>query len=853
MKTLKKIGIIVLIVILTIVPLVYGIAYFFRDDIKAYAIEELNNQLATKMTIDGIDFSLFSAFPNVSLKLTNVKLEESNNVTGENMIEADEILLVFNIVKVLQQEFKFYKLVIKDAKLNLCVGKDGKVNYDILKKAEEGKNKPDEEQKPVEVDFEAIELVNTSVSYSNKQNNQGYYTHFDDAALKGNFKETAYTMAVNGRGKVLALKIDGQEYLKEKSLKINSRLNVTDNIYQFDKSTFTINGLDFSALGNFIVEDEVKVDVNLKGEKMTIQSFLSLLPNDVAQQMNDLGSEGDFYFNAKLTGSTGDTYGPLLKADFGVSNGTIKKKEMQVALTDVDTKGEYKGNTGNLKESELYLNNITALLNDRRVSGDVRVLGLSNPKLIIRAFGELSLPDVKQLVGIEEIESISGLLDFDVSLAGRADDFTSAEGFTRVSSMGEASFKNIGFKVADNHLQYTDVSGSVKLKQGNVLVKEIIGKVAGNEVSYTGEIVNLLPYILKDNQRMLVKGKMVAENLSINSLLPPVSEPTTNSNGEVNATSNDNALANLPDDIKFALIFEVGKLTYDEFNAEKVKGKLAFTKDYFDIRDVSLLSSGGSWYFKADLRPVNDNEYITTAKVTCDDVDIRELFRQFNNFGQEAMTYENLKGRLSSREISFACIYDKQFNANLDDLYTYAKVKLEDGQLINFEPMMGLSNHIKVEELRDIKFSTIENTIEIKNQTIAIPNMQINNSALNIGVSGTHTFENFLDYKFKIKMSDYLSKKYNFRSKLNKEDFEETNDGQVYLYVFMKGHIDNLIYNYDKKAVKEKMKQSIVEEKQVAKKVLKDEINFILGRDKDTSIDNSLPEELDENEYEWDE
>ena len=81
---------------------------------------------------------------------------------------------------------------------------------------------------------------------------------------------------------------------------------------------------------------------------------------------------------------------------------------------------------------------------------------------------------------------------------------------------------------------------------------------------------------------------------------------------------------------------------------------------------------------------------------------------------------------------------------------------IEKGELIKFEPMKVLSKYISVSELEDIKFSTLQNQIEIKDRKVFIPKMDIISSAMNVTLSGVHGFDNSVDYHFKVLMSDIL-------------------------------------------------------------------------------------------------
>ena len=78
-----------------------------------------------------------------------------------------------------------------------------------------------------------------------------------------------------------------------------------------------------------------------------------------------------------------------------------------------------------------------------------------------------------------------------------------------------------------------------------------------------------------------------------------------------------------------------------------------------------------------------------------------------------------------------------------------------------------------MEDLYNIRFATLSNRIQIKNQVITIPEMDIKNNALNLTVSGYQWFNGDLDYYIKIKMNELLSKKFQTKRKIKEEDFEK--------------------------------------------------------------------------------
>jgi AsmA-like C-terminal region len=208
-------------------------------------------------------------------------------------------------------------------------------------------------------------------------------------------------------------------------------------------------------------------------------------------------------------------------------------------------------------------------------------------------------------------------------------------------------------------------------------------------------------------------------------------------------------------------------------------------------------------------------------EATVTKLNIQKLFFEMGNFGQTVLTDKNLRGNVTST-IQFASVWSKTLNVNIDKIFATADVVIENGELISFEPMLKLSRFVKGTDLRNIKFSTLKNNIAIGNRKINVPLMEISSSALNITASGIHTFDNIVDYKIKMRMSELLGKKV---KNLNTEfgTIEEDGMGSWHLYLSMKGPLDNPKFSYDRKSVEQNITKTIKTEKDNFLKILKEE------------------------------
>ena len=202
------------------------------------------------------------------------------------------------------------------------------------------------------------------------------------------------------------------------------------------------------------------------------------------------------------------------------------------------------------------------------------------------------------------------------------------------------------------------------------------------------------------------------------------------------------------------------------------------------------------------------------------------LLGQIKNFGQNFIEDKHLKGS-GSAEVQLQSFWDPGFVLNSKKLNVKSHLTIEKGELIDFEPLQNLSSYVSVEDLRDVKFSTLENTIEIDNSIIYIPAMEIKSSALSVYLSGTHTFNKKIDYQIKLLLSEILSNKFrkeNTDIEKTYGEIEKNEEGFSTIYLKMTGNTENPEISFDRIRIREKLKESIANEKEEVTRIIKQEV-----------------------------
>ena len=147
--------------------------------------------------------------------------------------------------------------------------------------------------------------------------------------------------------------------------------------------------------------------------------------------------------------------------------------------------------------------------------------------------------------------------------------------------------------------------------------------------------------------------------------------------------------------------------------------------------------------------------------------------------------------------------------------------------------MIGKNNINSFEKkLLDLKFEQLSNTLIIKNGIITIPQMSISSSALDIEVSGQHTFDNKIDYRFGFRLRD-------IKEKETSEFGEIIDDGTgLRVFVRMYGTMDNPIVEWDKASKKEQAKKNREEEKETVREMFKSEFGMFKN---DSTVKEYIP------------
>lgn len=819
---------------LLLIGVVLLLGYIYRDKVKMYVVNEANKYLNTVVIVnpEDIDLTLLSSFPDASVEFRNVKALDAIDIPKrDTLLKAGKIGLAFNIFDLFSGNYNIHRITVADASLNVWIDKNGKDNYHFLKTSADTAAA---DTGHVSFVLESIELSNVAVRYRDRQTKSEVKIDLKETVCSGNFTDEKFTLHTESSFYVHQLKSGGTTYFSENSGTLNLDAAVDQGIGSYTFETCVLRLADFALdINGGLVEkgNDYLLDLSVKGNDIDLPATLSLLPASYHDRLKNFDYEGRFIAEATIKGLTGDSAEPVVEATFAAEKGMeMAKKDGSLTIKDIVLKGSFSNAPG---KSKLDIPDFRFTSGNSRVNGKFELKNFDQPRIEATLDGRLAMGDLKALLQSDTIAKAEGFVSVNAKTEGSLSagkEFT-ADMLKTFKTSGELGFENVVFHLDKSPLKADALNGRMVFNDNNLALNNFKGNLSGSDFALDGTLKNLLPWLFSEKEDLTVEASLKSNEIDLNKLLADESKPETGSDSAYHLA--------FPENLRLTLKTEINKLVFRKFSAATVRGDVMLRNRKLVADPVLFSSMDGAVKGSAMI----DAQRSDTILITCDasvmKVNITKLFADFENFGQDGIQDKHLKG-LVTADVKFASLWSSSLQADMDKIYARADIAIEKGELIGFEPLKALSEYIKVEELEHIRFSTLKNQVEIKNRKVYLPVMDIESSAMNIGMSGTHGFDDVVDYRFRIRLEEYLARKAKTARKENEEFGKEEVDGghRFSIYLSMKGPLSNPVIQYDRRGATEKIKEDIKKEKQNLKEILHQEFNWFK---KDTTLKSNTP------------
>lgn len=789
--------------------LAVGWVYTHKEDIMNMLKKGLNEQLQAPVDIAGLDIDLWAAFPKVSLKMSNVFSAGYGAQSGDTLLQLQNIYLAANLWKLFQGEYRVEKLIMEGGSIH--IKEAGNLSNYLIWKSDSASTS--------EVQFEISEVVlsNISFRYSDSDISTSTFVQKGKLDLQLGDSRNAVSYDLNLEG--LAYQSEPYSTQFQEAWSGTGKVLWSGEDYQIELSKTKLPWMDLA--GEIRMNPVDKLVFSLSGKIIHPENALKNLAPEYGHWLKDYGLSGQIDYQLKWE----ENKSLPLKLSLAMGGGELQAKAAKTSLSKLQFEAEIIGNPENLSSYQMRLANGHFDMSGQKAAFSGTLRNPEMPFLQFNADLSGSLTELQAFVAwpMVRFEAGRGELKMDFSHQFKNWPPNQAGDFKGADIKGSLLLLEADFTLEGLGEAFSKTEARFVFDKQSLVAEQLKGMVGSSDFEGNGYIDQFFNYLFADGQLKLVSnihfGKL--------DMLPFFAGTSSDSDFE------------MPDYLYADLRLQVDKLSFDNFSATEMELRIRQTPGEITTEISSMKACGGTGTGTVLFKQVPQG-YQLKVNASLQNVDMPQMLLSFDHFGQSTISSDNLKGRADA-QIVFEDLLDARLNPILDKINCTAQLKISNGQLIDFEPLNSLSAFIRLDELRDVKFSDMENVIQIKDGRMVIPEMHIKSSALNFTTRGVHDFDNNIEYYVKLQMSEVL-----FRKQVKKQpDLEEhitveDHSPSPYLHFKITGNVDDPVVAYDMQGAKRGVRDKWVDEQKTFKAVIKEEFKKDSTAVKETPVDYTI-------------
>lgn len=741
-KYLKWLGYLFLGLIAFILVISVGLSFYFESnkvEIIKKLNQEINDNIDGKIHIGDVKYKFLTGFPNFTLALSDVeikdKLWEKHHRT---VLKADEVQVRVRLFGILRNDIHIKQIVVRNAKIDLFVDKNGVSNSKIFKPKPKEKKSGGGSAKLGKISLENVVFIS-----ENQQRNKLF--HFEVASLKSKFDyegddfKTKIDLEVFAKS--MAFNTIRGTFIKNKTLKGTFLANYSkaEEKIKVKSDGFAIGDdpFDISAIFNFANKQALfffDINTNIKWRDAS-----ALLSKNISSKLDKFTLEKKLKVNCTLDGDFNAQGDPIIivNADIeddelGIPDGLIKKCSFHGKFTN-----NYQNGKGyNDANSAVILTKFSGTYKNIPFTLPMASINnLEKPIATGKIRSNFKLQELKELINEQFVSFQKGdaavNLDFKVDIVDLK--------FHKPYYVGNISVKDASFRYESKNLAVNDTDVLLSFTPSTFSVQKIRFQSDKNIINMDFTIDNYLNIFYDDPSKILINWNIYSPYMDVKKMLgffvSPKKKLTPKKN---NSKDFSNRMYTILDKCQMELHLKADKIKYNNLMATNANALVLLRNNSLSVQNGLVNAAGGSVAFNGKLTPKN-SLYLLEGNVDVKKVDISQFLAGFDNFGIKTFKPQSIQGDLSLKTdltgslSSKGELIENSLNGNVD-------LSVNEGALVNFEPMKNISKFLPNRNLNNIVLNELVGKLHANGGKVNMDYFKLTTSVINMDVSGVYSF-----------------------------------------------------------------------------------------------------------------
>ncbi|GAB3323113.1 hypothetical protein GCM10027299_19050 [Larkinella ripae] len=525
------------------------LATVYKEKVIQSIRDEFARHSEQRLADFGVDFSILSHFPHLSVQLHDVSIHDNQGQKPMEIIGIDQAHLVIGTTDLFRDDRTVRKIILKGVRYHQWVDSTGEKTGFVWK----AENRSDTSHQH-SVAIPEIRVEDATVLVENGYKKNAFSMRIRKADLRGQLVQS--TLQLEGS-------LDGAiEYIKNRSLTLFRSQPFTADVHYaynqltktgtFSRSQLRVNGLPVSLTGSHRKLPEKQgtdMNIGLSGSQPAHEFLTALLPDSLKRYAGDSALKGTVAFQFRMQGLSGPTTRAHSHVDFQLLARNYHWPKTPVVLETVRVKGNWNNGERNSRETTvLTLDQFRVLSGKDTLDVNGKLTNLISPVVDATVRGNLSLLQLAQFMNWPGDSLYEGTAA--INLAVRSPLL-----FSNVTAPAPVEpYWNGTLRIKNGCLNFPKPSGRCTALQADIhflpehnrlRIREVVGKLEGKAFSVNGEVTNLLRYVLGGDKNTYPVRTQLAAHWQEMDFSKPVAPKARPALPEKKPTSTDSLLAGL--------------------------------------------------------------------------------------------------------------------------------------------------------------------------------------------------------------------------------------------------------------------------------------------------------------------
>jgi small nuclear ribonucleoprotein (snRNP)-like protein len=356
-------------------------------------------------------------------------------------------------------------------------------------------------------------------------------------------------------------------------------------------------------------------------------------------------------------------------------------------------------------------------------SKNIYVDNLTNPVLRCDITSAFDLITLNSLLGSNAIDLTGGTGQLAITYKGPLMDNTNIT--PEVNGSLELE-KGLLLYIPRN-VQLSNCKGSIFFSGSDVSVLNLYCEAGDNKITMNGKAAKLLTLIKADPSKVELDWNIYSPALNLKTFAGLIKarskRKSTIQKAKLGSISSQ--LDNMLDVSNVKINLKTDKLLYNRFTASDVHANIYLNAENWTLNEASLRHAGGNMLIKGSVNGAGNDHQAVNLKAVVNNMDVTRLMYAFNNFGQDGIVSDNIKGNLSANtemKMMFAVnngvVEVKNMNGVVDFI-------IKKGELLDYEPLKKLQGIFKTRDFDHVYFAELKDRLDINDGEITINPLEI--------------------------------------------------------------------------------------------------------------------------------